>query len=174
MQRLNRTLVSIAVILLVLIVSVGAIIALFINQSQPSTFSSFSLNAQGNAYDMTQNKSVFFYLTLAGNANGNIEKTIDLQIKSGNVNVAGYPYIAVASGESTLTPNSPNIELHLLVTATGYGLSPTSWTLQGTIGNISGNNANASVVLSAQQLSLPVENSPTLTNVTVSGTTALK
>ncbi len=143
-----------------------------LSPSNPSSSTTFTLSASGTGYDTLQQKTVTIKFTLTGQASGNINSLVNLNIKGGTIDVDGYQQFPVVSGSGS-TQKDQNFALTILVNGNGgYGGQTANWTLSGQTVSVSGKVAT--VIFSSTSIALPTGGNPSLTSVSCGGTVTLQ
>ncbi len=155
--------------LIVAIASVGSAGAFVLNNTIPS--GNFTLNASGTAFDNMKSQTVTITVSLTGATSGNSKNMINLQVKGGTVNVAGYGQFSVSSGEGHLKQKNQDFWLNIHVLSNAYGGQAKLWTFDGTTTNIQGKVY--SVTFTADSETLPLMGTPAITNLVLTGTVTL-
>jgi hypothetical protein len=133
-------------------------------------FNSFTLSAAGTAKDTKTNKNVAVTLSLSGSASGTLKTIINLNVKGGDLNVAGYSDITVSSGSGYIISSCKYNQFSLTITDK-YGGQVACALLTGTATQISSNTL--SLKLSSGTLVLPFPGHPTLKNLYLTDTIIL-
>jgi len=144
--------------------SIGYILT--ISSNVPVGFTDFTLIATGSAFNEGNQKDVNVSLSITGTADGELEATVEVIVLGGDINVEGYESVSIADGLGALTKSGETVlELTL---AEQYGGGNTMWMLSCETNEI--NENTLSVTLSTESVSLPIENSPTLSGLSLTGT----
>ncbi len=133
-------------------------------------FTSFTLSAAGTAKNTKTNTNVAVTLSLSGSASGTLQTIINLNVKGGDFNVAGYSDITVSSGSGSIISNCKYNQFSLTITDK-YGGQVACVQLSGTATQISSNTL--SLKLSSDTVVLPFSGHPTLKNLQLTDTITL-
>ena len=95
-------------------------------------FTSFTVSAAGTAKDTKTNKNVAVTLTLSGSASGTLQTILNLNVKGGDFNVAGYSDITVSSGSGFIISSCKYNQFSLTITGK-YGGQVAHFLLTGTV-----------------------------------------
>jgi hypothetical protein len=148
--------------------SIGYILA--VSNNAPRLNTDFTLTATGTAYDDRNQEAVNVSISITGTAEGKLETTVTINARGGDVNVENYGAFSVSSGSGTLNQSGDtSLQLDL---AEQYGGKQTTWTLSCKVNSVE--EKTFSVTLSAGSVSLPLEDYPSLTNLSLNGTGTLQ
>jgi len=139
-------------------------------QTPATSYKSFILTANGQAYDMQTRKDVAVTLDLSGSASGTLQTIINLNVKGGDFNVAGYSDITVSSGNGYIISICKYNQFSLILSGQ-YGGHVACLFLTGTVTPISSNTLSMS--LSSNIVLLPFQGYPILTNLHLTDTITL-
>jgi hypothetical protein len=144
--------------------SIGYILA--VSSNAPVEFTKFTLIANGTAFDEINEKDIGVSLSFTGTADGKLEDIVNVNILGGDINVEGYESVSIADGSGTLIKSGETvIELDLVEQ---YGGNNVTWMLSCETSEI--DEETLSVLLNADNVSLPFINNPTLSGLSLTGT----
>jgi hypothetical protein len=160
---------ALAIVICVLVVSVFAVSYAGYNIAYSAPSYSFTLTAQGSAYDLVHHKDVVVTLSLTGNADGKLSKLINLHIKGGSFSVAGYGSFSVSSGGYGIVIRSCNyVPLWFRITQEYYGGQVSWFYMRG--GTSAKTDNTIGVWLWDNRVILPLSNYPKLYGLWLRGT----
>lgn len=144
--------------------SIGYILA--VSNNAPRVNTDFTMTATGTAYDDRNQENVNVSISITGTAEGKLETTVSINARGGDVNVENYGTFSVSSGSGTIDQSGDtSLELDL---AEQYGGKQTTWMLSCKVNSVE--EKTFSVTLSSASVSLPLDDYPSLTNLSLNGT----
>jgi hypothetical protein len=128
---------------------------------------SFTLIANGKAYDPHHHTWVNVALKVTGWASGKLKIEIDLYVKGGGVNVQNYGTFSVSRGSGEVVNKCHYIALFFTLTSK-YGGKTALWCLSGRTGKLTGHILSLS--LYSKYIMLPISGTPVLKDLSLTGT----
>ncbi len=120
----------------------------------------------GNAYDERNNEAVNVSISITGVADGDLENSLNIDVVGGDINIEKYGLFSISGGSGTIVKSGvTTLELDL---GEQYGGQHLKWTLTCEINEI--DEKTLSVVLTAENVILPVKGYPSLTNLSINCT----
>jgi len=163
--------IAVSIVISILIASVfGASYVGYTTILAASTHS-FTLQLTGTAYDPQKHAPVNVVLYVTGSADGKLKTLMDLDVKDGDVSVNpnyGTFYVSWGSGELVSCCHYFMLCIWLIPK---YGGRIALWCLSGRTGTLLGQTLKVS--LDASHVILPMNGSPRLDDLDLSGTIAL-
>lgn len=162
--------IAVSIVISVLIASVFGASYLGYTTVLGNSTHSFTLQLTGTAYDPQKHAHVNVVLYVTGSADGKLKTFMDLDVKDGDVSVnPNYGTFYVSWGSGELVSCCHYITLCIWLTPK-YGGRIALWCLSGRTGTLSGQTLRVS--LGASHVILPMNGSPRLDDVDLSGTIA--
>ena len=166
MKSLNPLVFFSAVIILVASVSMVAYIGG--TPANAKSNYSFTLQANGQAYDTHQHTWVTVTLSVTGSASGKLKMEIDLNVQGGDANVQNYGGFSVSQACGEVINSCHYISLCCKLTSTYYGGKIVLCCQCGRTGKLNGKTLSFS--LCSDYLILPKSGMPVLKDLSLTGT----
>lgn len=159
----QRLLIVFSLVVIISASSGGFAYALF--NLHPAQSSTFTLTANGQAYDVSQQKIVSITFLITGTADEN-SKSANFHISKGEIEISGYKQLLASNGEASINSKGSALDFEMNIVISSSQKSG-SWHLTGSSSVILG--SKMPVTLFANNVSLPFKGNLTLRNLVLFG-----